>query len=98
MRMFREALDGHQSRLTKDDGDVREDDPDFDRLHDNADHNVYWIALADCGYQGAQKLVCVLTPKKKLLLATWTGTNIKNSRIKQHRVIVKNWFGKHKSL
>ena len=58
-----------------------------------------WAALLDKGYKGLQKYGRFLTPKKKTAHRDLDLDNKKkNNKIENNRVIVKNFFGRMKTI
>ena len=100
MKMFRHSLVQHRNRLRKRGADINEQDPDFDENFDQSgQEDMYWMALADKGYQGASVVARIKTPKKKTAQRILDRDDIRsNKQIERARVIVENYFGRLKSL
>ncbi|ETV77220.1 hypothetical protein H257_09107 [Aphanomyces astaci] len=90
--IFDDNLEFHVSALSK--------QATEDRIADHGDEGTnQWAVIADKGYQGIQRVVRAVLPKKKPAGGILTLDDIRsNDRIASDRVIVENFFGRMKTL
>ncbi|RHZ28019.1 hypothetical protein DYB31_012287 [Aphanomyces astaci] len=90
--IFDDNLEFHVSALSK--------QATEDRIADHGDEGTnQWAVIADKGYQGIQRVVRAVLPKKKPAGGILTLEDIRsNDRIASDRVIVENFFGRMKTL